>query len=214
MPLIFVLIFIMQTIEEQKKKKAEYDKIYREKNKERIRKNKSKWYCENKERKKEYDEKYRNEHIEERKKVKEKWDKRNKKNVSEYNKIYYSTILGLAKRRKNHYLADDKNKGFDTANTIDENWIVENILTNNKCIYCGDNEPSHLGCDRIDNDKGHTPDNVVCSCPICNWERYLENLSVEEFIEYRKTHPRFKEKISDNIDRKTGEKKPLKKKII
>ncbi len=204
----------MQTIEEQKKKKAEYDKIYREKNKERIRKNKSKWYCENKERKKEYDEKYRNEHIEERKKVKEKWDKRNKKNISEYNKIYYSTILGLAKRRKNHYLADDKNKGFDTANTIDENWIVENILTNNKCIYCGDNEPSHLGCDRIDNDKGHTPDNVVCSCPICNWERYLENLSVEEFIEYRKTHPRFKEKISDNIDRKTGEKKPLKKKII
>ena len=79
MPLIFVLIFIMQTIEEQKKKKAEYDKIYREKNKERIRKNKSKWYCENKERKKEYDEKYRKEHIEERKKVKEKWYKCNKK---------------------------------------------------------------------------------------------------------------------------------------
>ncbi len=72
--------------------------------------------------------------------------------------------------------------------TITVKWIMDNIFTS-KCIYCGDSDWRHLGCDRIDNSKPHTEDNVVCSCGICNIERG-DRYSVEEFIEYRKTHPR------------------------
>lgn len=65
---------------------------------------------------------------------------------------------------------------------------MENIFTS-KCIYCGDDNWEHLGCDRKDNSKPHTSDNIVCACGICNAER-SDNYTVEEFIQYRKLHPR------------------------
>lgn len=201
------------TEEEKKKKKAEYDKIYCAKNKEKRRKQKHEWYLLHKKEKQEYDVVYRKTHAEERKRVKAAWNKKNKAQQSAYNKEFYQTITGMASRRRNHYLSDDKEKGFDTAQTITAEWIAENILTAS-CIYCHDAVPYHLGCDRIDENKGHTPDNVVCACPICNWERSLEKMSVEEFVEYRKTHPRFKKTMYDGLDRKTGERKPLKKKPL
>lgn len=201
------------TEEEKKKKKAEYDKEYRAKNKERIANRQKEWYDKNKEKKRLYDIEYRKKNDARRKEVKKAWNKANKKKMSAYNKQFYQTITGMAARRRNHYLADDKEKGFDTAQTITAKWIAENILTAS-CIYCHDTEPYHLGCDRIDESKGHTPDNVVCACPVCNWERSLQKMSVEQFVEYRKTHPRFKKTMDDKVDRKTGERKPLKKKPL
>ena len=83
----------------------------------------------------------------------------------------------------------DKNKGYDTTSNITPQWIEENLFSDgSKCIYCGDNNWKHLGADRIDNTKPHTPDNVVCSCAICNYERQ-NRFTVEEFIKYRKEHP-------------------------
>ena len=38
-----------------------------------------------------------------------------------------------------------------------------------KCAYCGDT--LQLGLDRIDNQYGHTKDNVVCACWMCNRTR-------------------------------------------
>jgi len=40
------------------------------------------------------------------------------------------------------------------------------ILSTNKCTYCG--STSNLVLDRIDNTKGHTKDNTVVACHICN----------------------------------------------
>lgn len=202
------------TTEEKKKKKAEYDKEYRAKNKEKIALKKKEYYLAHKEEKRLYDIEYRKENAETRKKTKAIWNKKHKKEMSSYNKSYYSTLKGLSKRRRNHYLWEDKYYGFDTGETVTAEWIEKNILTNNKCYYCGDSTPSHLGCDRIDNNKGHSIDNIVCSCPICNWERQIEKLTIEEFVEYRKTHPRLKQTQTDRIDRLTGEKKPLKKKPV
>lgn len=210
---LYFFLHIM-TDEEKKAKKREYDKIYRALNKEKIAARKHKYYEEHKSEKRQYDLKYRTKTVEKRKKYKAEWNKEKKSEMSVYNKKYYGTIDGLAKRRRNHYLSEDKRRDFNIDLTVTAEWIKEHILQNNKCVYCGDSEFSHLGCDRIDNEKGHTPDNVVCSCAICNWERELEKMSVEEFIEYRKTHPRFKEEMPDNIDRKSGEKKPLKKKDL
>lgn len=200
------------TPEEKKQRKAEYDKLYRAKNREKRKQQQHDWYLAHKKDKQKYDAEYRKNNVEARKQVKAEWNKKNKTQQSAYNKKFYQTIAGMASRRRNHYLADDKEKGFDTAQTVSADWISEYILTG-FCIYCHDTEPYHLGCDRIDENKGHTPENVVCACPICNWERSLQKMSVEEFIEYRKTHPRLKNTMNDGLDRKTGKRKPLKKKL-
>jgi hypothetical protein len=54
--------------------------------------------------------------------------------------------------------------------------MKENI-TSKSCIYCGDTED--LGCDRIDNSKGHTMNNIVPSCKICNYARH-NHFTVDE----------------------------------
>ena len=129
---------------------------------------------------------YRQEHKEEKKK---------------YCKHYRSTYFGRAKSLKSRYIQNDKEKGFPTDKNIDEDWIIENIF-NSQCIYCGENNWRKLGCDRIDNTKGHTPDNCVCSCWDCNNDR-KDKFTVEEFIQYRKLHPRV-QPIPDTDDKVIG----------
>lgn len=47
------------------------------------------------------------------------------------------------------------------------------------CVYCGD---THLiGCDRIDNSKGHLKTNVVPCCCSCNKARG-DSFSYEEML--------------------------------
>lgn len=72
--------------------------------------------------------------------------------------------------------------------TITSQWVIDKIFSS-KCIYCGDDNWEHLGCDRIDNNVPHTPENCVCACGICNVERG-DKYTVEEFVEYRKMHPK------------------------
>lgn len=47
-------------------------------------------------------------------------------------------------------------------------YFEQNILSKS-CVYCGSTE--NVGCDRIDNKKGHTIDNVVPACYVCNTVR-------------------------------------------
>ena len=85
------------------------------------------------------------------------------------------------------YRRADLNEGRGEC-TITKNWIKKCIFTSS-CVYCGDSDWEHLGCDRIDNNLPHTQENCVCACGICNVERG-DRWSVSEFVEYRKTHPR------------------------
>jgi len=78
------------------------------------------------------------------------------------------------------YRLNDKKKGFICDLT--ENWIKQNI-TNKSCIYCGETE--HIGCDRIDNNKGHTTDNVVPCCVDCNKTR-SNRFTVNEMLKIGK----------------------------
>ena len=66
---------------------------------------------------------------------------------------------------------------------IDIDWFIKNI-SNKPCIYCGDT--NRVGCDRIDNSKGHTKDNVVPCCYDCNCARN-NNFSYEEMLIIGKT---------------------------
>jgi hypothetical protein len=88
------------------------------------------------------------------------------------------------------YKKYDKKNGYHSNLTID--YLIDNIF-NKKCTYCHTTE--NLGCDRVDNNKGHTTDNVVPACGRCNITR-LNNFTVDEmkqiglmvqFIEKKRT---------------------------
>jgi hypothetical protein len=63
--------------------------------------------------------------------------------------------------------------------TLTPEWIVENIFSK-PCHYCGKEGWELIGCDRIDNSKPHTPDNVVPCCWECNKKRGRRDY--EEFM--------------------------------
>ena len=95
----------------------------------------------------------------------------NKEYFKEYHKEWMATKLGRAITLANTYKNSDKKRNRD--NNIDAQWIVDNIFTSS-CAYCGETDWRKLGCDRIDNSKGHKVDNVVCSCWKCNRERHTK----------------------------------------
>ena len=51
--------------------------------------------------------------------------------------------------------------GFDNPEDLREFWDTP-------CHYCGGEVEQRLGLDRVDNDKGYIPDNVVQCCTTCN----------------------------------------------
>ena len=91
---------------------------------------------------------------------------------------YYNSPQGRAKIMVGHFKQSDKKYNRGEC-TITEEWILENIFTS-KCHYCGITGWENLGCDRINNDLPHTPENVVCSCFTCNRKR--QNMPFDEFV--------------------------------
>lgn len=102
---------------------------------------------------------------------------------SEYKKQYRSTQVGKANHLLGDYRRSDKNANRGEC-TLTADWIVNNIF-NSKCVFCGESDWEKLGCDRIDNSKPHTVDNVQCCCGKCNVQRNIK--SVEQFLEQIKT---------------------------
>lgn len=75
------------------------------------------------------------------------------------------------------YKCKDKKHGHEICD-IDIDWMLGNII-HKPCVYCGD---THLiGCDRIDNSKGHLKTNVVPCCCSCNKARG-DSFSYEEML--------------------------------
>jgi hypothetical protein len=68
--------------------------------------------------------------------------------------------------------------------------MVENIFKK-RCIYCGDDK--RVGCDRIDNNRPHTKDNVVPCCIECNMARN-NNFTFDEMKIIGETIRKVKEK--------------------
>lgn len=90
-------------------------------------------------------------------------------------KKYYKTKNGRARVTASMYKKTDKSKGLE--NDIDWVFILTQIL-DNKCYYCGVIN-GKLGCDRLDNSKGHIKTNVVPCCELCNKTR-LDNYTSKE----------------------------------
>ena len=106
---------------------------------------------------------------------------------------YWNNIETRAKQMCSTYKSLDKKKGFDISNNIEHEKMLE--LWKYGCIYCGESDWHKLGCDRIDNSKPHSTDNIVCSCKDCNWIRNA-NFSFEEMLMLGKTIRIIKEKRS------------------
>lgn len=103
---------------------------------------------------------------------------REKKRFDKKVKDYKDDIINVrakASKMISAYKHKDKKMGFSNCN-ISIEWMINNIITQ-KCIYCGDDK--RIGCDRIDNNKGHTTDNVVPCCYECNIARG-NNFTYEE----------------------------------
>lgn len=89
------------------------------------------------------------------------------KRCTEYNKSYSKTPMGRAQRQFQQYKNMDKRNGFGNVIDFDARWIVEHIYTK-KCAHCDETDWHKLGCNRLDNSKPHTIDNVEPCCFRCN----------------------------------------------
>lgn len=105
------------------------------------------------------------------------------KRQREYDPQYYSTKQGRAAYLANGYRNMDRIRGL-SGTTITQQWILDNIFTSS-CTYCNETDWHKLGCDRIDNNLPHTPENVVCSCSKCNNQR-SDRWSFEDFLKAKK----------------------------
>lgn len=101
----------------------------------------------------------------------------NKEKITEYSSAYRAdhkaeiaayraTPFGRASHLVGSYRREDRKYNRGEC-TVTPEWMVDNIFTQ-PCHYCGETDWHKLGCDRIDNNLPHTPDNVVPCCWECN----------------------------------------------
>ena len=91
-------------------------------------------------------------------------------------KEWLNTPKGRASSLLNAYNQKDKKQGRGKGN-LTSSWIVENILYK-PCTYCGKTGWKIIGCNRIDNDKPHTIDNVEPCCKECNDKLHTNDLEI------------------------------------
>lgn len=122
-----------------------------EEKKERQREIARKWYHRHKEKAQENSRKYYHKHAAER---------------IAYHNNYTKTPMGRASYLVQAYDREDKKYNRGECD-FDAKWMVENIFTK-QCAYCGETDWTKLGCNRLDNSKPHTKDNVEPCCGKCN----------------------------------------------
>lgn len=118
--------------------------------------------------------------------------KTSKKKITDYRDlISKQSIRNKVSKMISAYKCKDKRKNFECD--IDREFM-ENIITS-QCVYCGSFD--NVGCDRINNNKGHTKDNVVPCCYRCNvtrgnqytfWEMLLLGKAIRNIDKMRKTY--------------------------
>lgn len=113
---------------------------------------------------------------------------KNKKKHNEEQKIYYklhreeilekaknkpkkSVVKKITPNNRAHNLLSAYNQSDKKHNRkkgdLTAKWIVENIFSK-PCVHCGKTGWNIIGCNRLDNSKPHTMDNVEPCCKECN----------------------------------------------
>ena len=141
-----------------KEEQREYNRKYYQANREKRLEQMKEWQEANREKLTEYNKEY----YQTNKEKKKEYRQSNSKNKKEYDREYRKTPMGRASHLLSAYNRNDKkyNRG---KGDLTAQWIVENIFTK-KCVYCGKEGWEVIGCNRIDNDKPHSKDNVEPCC--------------------------------------------------
>lgn len=90
-------------------------------------------------------------------------------------------VLMEMRAKRRGYQEQDKKRGWNPGDVLSEREIAERMLIQKmKCWHCRAGvhvlyrdryDPLQWSVDRLDNNKGHTRDNVVISCMRCNLRR-------------------------------------------
>lgn len=152
------------TEEERKAAQKENHKRYRKSHPEVSKKAMSKWYAKNKEKRLEYD--------------KKRYESK-KENILKQKREYAKTQNGRAARMIASYNAEDKLRNRGKGN-LTVQWVVENIFSK-PCAHCGKTGWKVIGCNRLDNSKPHTIDNVEPCCKECNSKIYGNDTSKQVY---------------------------------
>jgi hypothetical protein len=152
--------------EANKEKHSEYMKEYRKTNREKRLEQMKAYYLANREKYLEYQREYNKANREKRLKYHKEWYQENREECLKHQKEYSNTPIGRASYLLNAYNRNDKkyNRG---RGDLTSKWIVENIFTK-PCAHCGKTDWHELGCNRLDNSKPHSKDNVEPCCEECN----------------------------------------------
>ena len=83
--------------------------------------------------------------------------------IQDHKALEYQKRRDKISKMLSAYRLKDKKQG----RVFDLTWeyFEQNILLK-PCVYCGSTE--NVGCDRIDNKKGHSIDNILPACYVCN----------------------------------------------
>ena len=94
----------------------------------------------------------------------------NKDKIAEYKAAYIDPQthpMNWARNMVNAYRQMDRDRFGDDSQTITAEWFLEHIAYR-QCAHCGKQGIGLVGCNRLDNTKGHTEDNVEAACFKCN----------------------------------------------
>lgn len=138
-----------------------------------------KWYWKNKEYKNQKCKEWYNEHKEERKEYNKQWREQNKEYDKQRRLNYMRTAMGRASHLVQGYKKEDEKHNRGEC-TLTKEWIVDNIFSK-PCAHCGKTGWEIIGCNRLDNSKPHTPDNVEPCCEECNKKLNFKEMSKQVF---------------------------------
>lgn len=93
-------------------------------------------------------------------------DEERKERQRESVKRYRNTVLGRANKMIHAYNHIDLKCGRGECD-LTAKWVIDNILSK-PCAHCGETDWHKIGCNRLDNSKPHTMDNVEPCCRECN----------------------------------------------
>lgn len=108
-------------------------------------------------------------------------ERQSKKIITDSKVLEYQKQRSKASKMMASYRCSDRKKKLECD--LDIEFVINEIFSKN-CTYCDGSEI--IGCDRIDNTKGHTKDNVIPACYECNHLRW-DLFSVEEMKEIGNT---------------------------
>lgn len=158
------------TEEELKERQRERAKKYYYSHKaERIEKVKE-WQDKNKDKVKEYCQKasikWYHSNVEKAREIARMKYELNKEREKERHKTYTKTPMGRASYLRAAYIREDRKYERGECD-LTAKWIVDNIFSK-PCTHCGESDWTKIGCNRLDNSKPHTMDNVEPCCWKCN----------------------------------------------